>query len=289
MKLINQFSLKSIVLFLGSFGFFLGACTTVVAASEENFDFPKIFVKEYPHELALKGYSEFLAEKINPSFTYIRPNVFLKADPETVADSTDNIDNEVEEAEEINEFEISEPNNIKANETDEVGRTTIHGDMAISPEDQLRWIKNNIFLYFTEEEIQEMTLVIQAEDEISQSDTEWAAHAWVILTRLHHPGFVENDTIHGILTAPGQFPTYEKAMKLTSNPDIGRVVIDVMARYVLEQVGFTGEDVGRVVPETHLYWNGNSSGTHNLFYTSSSHRGDPYEPIKDALNTPYDT
>ena len=153
----------------------------------------------------------------------------------------------------------------------------------------MRWVKNNIYLYFTEEEIREVTLVIQGEDEVSGSETEWAAHAWVILTRLNHPGFKHNDTIHDVLTAPGQFAAYEKSMHMTPNPDIGRVVVDVMARYILEQSGFDSEEAGRVIPATHLYWNGNTTGTHNLFYASSSHRGEPYEPTKDALNTPYDT
>ncbi len=162
-------------------------------------------------------------------------------------------------------------------------------DAAVSFDEQLRWVKNNIYLYFTEEEIREVTLVIQGEDEVSGSETEWAAHAWVILTRLNHPGFKHNDTIHDVLTAPGQFAAYEKSMHMTPNPDIGRVVVDVMARYILEQSGFDSEEAGRVIPATHLYWNGNTTGTHNLFYASSSHRGEPYEPTKDALNTPYDT
>ena len=327
MKLINQFSLKSIVLFLGSFGFFLGACITVVAASEENAGFHEInfkhdFFTPLPITSNLTGYQEFLVKKVQgASFAYIRPDELRKMinpAPEPVADSTDNIDKVTTESEVIadladNMDEVTTRSESVANPTDNIDKTPAKSTsepvadstdnidtgvttndycngIAISAEEQLRWIKNNIFLYFTEEEIQEMTLVIQAEDEISQSNTEWAAHAWVILTRLHHPGFAGSDTIHGVLTAPGQFTTYGHAMGMTPNPDIGRVVIDVMARYILEQVGFTGEDVGRVVPETHLYWNGNSSGTHNLFYASSSHRGDPYEPIKDAADiTPYDT
>jgi|GEM_PF-2515758 len=149
----------------------------------------------------------------------------------------------------------------------------------------LDWIKENLHFWYAEDEIREVSLIVKAEAEVCQSDTEWAAHVWVILSRVGTPGFEQNDSIHGILTAPHQFPTYTaENLAAEENPDIRRIVIDVMARFVLEEHGAPEAMVGRVMPRSHLFWDCNEDNTHNIFYKYCW--GDPYDP-HDAPYNPY--
>ena len=156
-------------------------------------------------------------------------------------------------------------------------------------DDYLSWTRENINDFFTDNEIDELTKVITHEDLICDSETEWAAHAWVMLTRLDDPRF-DGDTIHELITAENQIQNYEEALALEVNEEIREVVVDVMARYILEKNSiYDAETIGRVIPAKYTYWRCNSDNTHNVFWTSWS-GGDSYEPIKDSADfTPYDT
>lgn len=153
----------------------------------------------------------------------------------------------------------------------------------------LAWVKDNYQLFFSAQDIDEMSRVIGFEDENSGSDTEWAAHAWAILSRLGRDGFAQNDSIHGLLTAPRQFSSVNTALQYPVNPDIREVVIDVVSRYILECNGYSATEVSRVVPASHVYWRADGSGIHNTFYDHYESNLKPFRPIKDAVNTPYDT
>ena len=147
-------------------------------------------------------------------------------------------------------------------------------------------IKDNLNTWYSEEEIREVTLIVQAEDEIAFSDTIWAAHVWCILDRVGCPGFENNETIHGVLSAPNQFTTWtEENLAKTPNPDIEKIVRDVMARKVMEDAGASEETVGRTLPSHIHFFNMDGVTRYNHFYEWCW--GGEYNPFDSPYN-PYD-
>lgn len=149
----------------------------------------------------------------------------------------------------------------------------------------LEWVKEHLYLYYTDEEIRQTGQIVQAEDLIADSQTVWSAHVWVILGRVGASGFEQNDSIIGILSARNQFSTYtEDSLSKEVDPRIDWIVRDVFARKILEDMGAPEEDVGRTMPATHLFFKA-SGGIYNYFYRYCW--GDQYDPF-DAPYNPYD-
>ncbi|MBR3144088.1 hypothetical protein IKF12_02725 [Candidatus Saccharibacteria bacterium] len=152
------------------------------------------------------------------------------------------------------------------------------------PKQNLEWIKENLYLYYTDEEIRLTTLIVQAEDLIAWSDTIWSAHVWVILGRVGAPGFGANSIIE-VLSKPGQFSTWcTKCLLAEPNPEVEEIVRDVFARKILEDMGAPEWEVGRTVPATHLFFDNRNGDLYNEFYRYCW--GDCYDPFQAPYN-PY--
>ena len=150
---------------------------------------------------------------------------------------------------------------------------------------KLEEIKENLNLYYTDDEILYTTLIVQAEDLVAHSQTIWSAHAWVILGRVGAPGFGA-DSIIEVLSKPGQFSTWcTKCLVAEPNPEVEEIVRDVFARKILEDLGFSEREVGRTVPATHLFFDNRDGDLYNEFYRFCW--GDVYNPFSAPYN-PYD-
>lgn len=159
------------------------------------------------------------------------------------------------------------------------------GEKTVEEHIDLEWVKEHLYLYYTDEEIRQTGQIVQAEDLIADSQTVWSAHVWVILGRVGASGFEQNDSIIGILSARNQFSTYtEDSLSKEVDPRIDWIVRDVFARKILEDMGAPEEDVGRTMPATHLFFKA-SGGIYNYFYRYCW--GDQYDPF-DAPHNPYD-
>ena len=149
----------------------------------------------------------------------------------------------------------------------------------------LGWVKANLDQFYTAEEIRQTSLIVEAEDLVAYSYTIWAAHVWVVLNRVGAPGFKQNGSIIGVLSAPGQFTTYKKKnLEKAVNSDIEWLVRDVFARKVLEDWGASPETVGRTLPATHKFFKA-SGGKYDYFY-EKCWKG-RYDPFSSPFN-PYD-
>ena len=98
---------------------------------------------------------------------------------------------------------------------------------------------------------------------LNVSDPERAATLWVVCNRLDSgdPYYAGCETIHDIITQPGQFTGYDP-----DNPVLPELLVlaeDVLARWSVEDccVG----NVGRVLPEEYLFFTGDGSA--NTFRT----------------------
>ena len=152
------------------------------------------------------------------------------------------------------------------------------------PKRDLAWVKEHLYLFYTDEEIRQTTLIIQAEDLIAQSQTIWSAHAWVIVGRVGALGFDANSIIE-VLSKPGQFATYTaECLSAEIVPEVEWVVRDVFARKVLEDMGASPAEVGRTVPATHLFFDNRDGDYYNEFYRYCW--GDRYNPFEAPYN-PY--
>ena len=151
---------------------------------------------------------------------------------------------------------------------------------------KLEEIKENLNLYYTDDEILYTTLIVQAEDLVAHSQTIWSAHAWVILGRVGAPGFGA-DSIIEVLSKPGQFSTWcTKCLVAEPNPEVEEIVRDVFARKILENLGFSEREVGRTVPATHLFFDNRDGDLYNEFYRFCW--WDRYDPFMAPYN-PYST
>ena len=159
------------------------------------------------------------------------------------------------------------------------------GEKTVEEYIDLEWVKEHLYLHYTDEEILQTGQIVQAEDLIADSQTVLSAHVWVILGRVGASGFEQNDSIIGILSARNQFSTYtEDSLSKEVDPRIDWIVRDVFARKILEDMGAPEEDVGRTMPATHLFFKA-SGGIYNYFYRYCW--GDQYDPF-DAPHNPYD-
>ena len=149
----------------------------------------------------------------------------------------------------------------------------------------LEWIKEHLYLFYTDDEVLYTTLIVQGEDLIAQSETIWSAHVWVILGRVGAPGFGANSIIE-VLSKPGQFSTWcEKCLSAEPDSRVEAVVRDVFARKVLEDMGAPEWEVGRTIPATHLFFDNRDGDLYNEFYRFCW--GDVYNPFSAPYN-PYD-
>ena len=149
----------------------------------------------------------------------------------------------------------------------------------------LCFINKHLSLFYTDEEIRQTTLVVQAENGRANSDTILSAHAWVVLNRVGTKGFANNESIIGILSAKNQFYTYRKSnLSKAVDTKIETVVKDVFSRRILEKIGGTPKQVGRTVP-SNCYFFKASGGKYNAFYLKCWY--DRISPF-DSLYNPYD-
>lgn len=150
----------------------------------------------------------------------------------------------------------------------------------------LDYIRDHLYFWYPEQDILESTLIIQAEDLIAFSDTIWAAHAWLIVDRVGCRGFVNNQSIHAVLSDTTQFPTWT-AENLAAEPyePIERIVRDVFARKIFEEMGAPPELVGRVLPSNIHFFNTDGISKYNRFYEYTW--GGEYNPFDSPYN-PYD-
>lgn len=150
---------------------------------------------------------------------------------------------------------------------------------------ELEWVKNHLDKYYTDEEIRQTAAVVQAEDLMAYSQTIWSAHVWTVLNRVGRPGFAQNDSIIGILSAKNQFSTYKpKYLEKEINEDVLWIVKDVFARKILEKMGASEEMVGRTLPADYCFFKA-SGGKYNNFYKYCWR--EIYNPFKSPYN-PYD-
>lgn len=149
-------------------------------------------------------------------------------------------------------------------------------------------IKEHLYLWFSDYEVKIVTLIVMAEDWIAQSKTIWAAHVWCILDRVGCPGFVNNQDIYAVLSDTSQFPTWTPE-NLSKEPraEVEWVVRDVMARFVLEQMGASPETVGRTLPADVHFFNTDGVSKYNRFYYDW-HWTNEYDPFSSPFN-PYET
>ena len=178
--------------------------------------------------------------------------------------------------------ETSEERKGVHSERDELIPTLDGGVMYLSLDD----VKACLNIWYSEQDVLETTLIVQAEDEIAFSDTIWAAHVWLILDRVGCDGFVNNQNIHAVLSDSSQFSTWtEENLSKTPNPDIEWVVRDVFARKILENAGAIPEAVGRVLPNDVHYFNTDNVSKYNHFYKWCW--GGEYNPFDSPYN-PYE-
>lgn len=180
------------------------------------------------------------------------------------------------------ETETSEERKGMHSERDELIPTLDGGVMYLSLDD----VKACLNIWYSEQDVLETTLIVQAEDEIAFSDTIWAAHVWLILDRVGCDGFVNNQNIHAVLSDSSQFSTWtEENLSKTPNPDIEWVVRDVFARKILEDAGAIPEAVGRVLPNDIHFFNTDHVSKYNHFYKWCW--GGEYNPFDSPYN-PYE-
>jgi len=153
--------------------------------------------------------------------------------------------------------------------------------------EMLELIKEHLGEYYTDEDIRLACCMLQTEDWVAHSQTIWSAHIWVLVDRLNQPGFEQNDSLTGLLTARSQFWVNEYD---EIDPEIDWIVRDVLARKILEDLGYPEEDVGRTLPPEYRFFNKTtSSDIYNAFYArcNSDGWGEPYDPF-DAPFNPYE-
>ena len=183
------------------------------------------------------------------------------------------------------EIEIVETMMLNENPIEEVKGLQVQ-ELAVQNDDipSLEWIKEHLYLYYTDDEIRLTTLIVQAEDLVAQSDTIWSAHVWVILGRVGAFGFGANSIIE-VLSAPGQFSTWcTQCLSKEPVTEVEAIVRDVFARKVLEDMGAPEWEVGRTVPATHLFFDNRNGDLYNEFYRYCW--GDCYDPFQAPYN-PY--
>jgi hypothetical protein len=149
----------------------------------------------------------------------------------------------------------------------------------------LDFINRHLGLFYTDEEIRQTTLIVQAENGGANSDTIWSAHVWVVLNRVGTKGFAQNDSIIGILSAKRQFYTYKKSnLEKAVDPRVEKIVRDVFSRKILEDIGGTPKQVGRTVP-SNCYFFKASGGKYNAFYLKCwANRVNPFDSAYNPYN-----
>lgn len=111
--------------------------------------------------------------------------------------------------------------------------------------------------------IHDMALTMWKEAENVQSMMEQAGVGWCVLNRVDSDRFP--DTIHEVVSQPGQFHGYQIAVACGDCPDyFTDLATDVYLRWKREKAGEA--DVGRVLPAEYLYFEGDFI-SHNYFRT----------------------
>lgn len=152
-------------------------------------------------------------------------------------------------------------------------------------------IREHIYQFVTEYEVDQTALMVDGEIGGINSKTLWSATVWSgIVNRLGKPGFSGSDSILGLLYS-GAFTAvtvHTWKMERPVRPEIKDVVIDVYARMIYESMGAPPELVGRTVPENYCYFrNEGYRDVVNHFYDDWQ-GGNEYDPFSAPYN-PYDT
>jgi len=123
------------------------------------------------------------------------------------------------------------------------------------------WNETSYIQYYTNDDAILLAKTMFGEARGINSETELACIAWTILNRVD-AGY---GSIGQVVTAKKQFAYY------SSNPTVNDYGIDLLAlsydvltRWNNEKNGIV--DVGRVLPNSYLWYNGNRAGSHNYFY-----------------------
>ena len=121
--------------------------------------------------------------------------------------------------------------------------------------------ENAYIQYYTDEDAIMLAKTMFGESRGINSETEIACIGWTILNRVD-AGY---GSIRQVTTAKNQFAYH------SSNPTVNDYGIDLLAlsydvliRWNNEKNGIV--DVGRVLPNDYLWYNGNKAGSHNYFY-----------------------
>ena len=150
-------------------------------------------------------------------------------------------------------------------------------------------VKTSINLWYTNKEIDELSLMVAGEDGGFHSQTIWAADVWVVLNRIGKKGFSGADSIHNILYS-GAFDavtSHSGNMDKAVRPEIREIVVDVLARKVYEDMGAPEEIVGRVLPEEVCFFrNPDYRYEHNHYYYTWDSDAKEYDPFTAPFN-PY--
>lgn len=110
------------------------------------------------------------------------------------------------------------------------------------------------------------------------STEEQAAVMWCALNRVDSSDPMFPDTLHGVLTQPGQFTGYQPHYPV--DPELYQLACDVLARHSLEQQGV--RNVGRTLPPEYYWYHGD--GEQNYFRSDFHDFTQPYDW---SLNSPY--
>ena len=173
----------------------------------------------------------------------------------------------------------------------------------------LEYYIEHINEYFSEQEINETTLMIMGEnghapagqvankkglemppeENWKYSATIISAHAWNVVDRINRPGFSEAKSVHDVIYsgAYDAVTLYPENMSRTPDPLIREIVIETFARSVFEKIGAPAELVGRTVPYEYPFFrvSGEPGDPYNHFY-SDWQGGKEYNPFNAPYN-PY--
>lgn len=151
---------------------------------------------------------------------------------------------------------------------------------------ELDWIKEHIWEYYAKVEVEKLTLMVTNEDVGSKSDTVFAADVWSVLNRQGQEGFSGSDDILGILYS-GEYDGVNSS-KFKPDAHVREIVIDVLARKVMEDMGAPEALVGRVLPKEYCYFRNEDFADWRNHYYDDWQGGNEYDPFAAPYN-PYST
>lgn len=104
--------------------------------------------------------------------------------------------------------------------------------------------------------------LVTKDGRVVSPEAQQAAVMWSVLNRYDagpEKYYAREDSIYGVITAPGQFHGYDKSFEV--RPELLELAYDVLERWNNEQYGVT--DVGRVLPKEYMFFHGD--GRYNYF------------------------